>query len=172
MGRIGHPHRRQFSGAVAACQLFRISTIRLDPVSWLGRHQTGCDHLAGNPHLRQLPIHHVPSGTSLIAYPQMLDWPQFVNQFANGFQLVGDHSQPVDLPVCFSNRHRDGLRVDIQTDKAYLGHSDQLLSYAALRRWFSPIRSVTRVHYGWAVGRSILTSPALEFGHSYACHPR
>src|SRR3954468_8607064 len=38
-----------------------------------------------------------------------------------------------------------------------LDMSDQFLSYAALRRWFSPTHSVTRDNCEQAAGRSILT---------------
>ena len=44
--------------------------------------------------------------------------------------------------------------------------SDQFLSYAALRRWFSPLRSVTRDNCESAAGRSILTDMELP------CHGR
>ena len=144
MGRIRHPHRRQFAGTVAARQLLRIAAVGLHPISGLGRNQAGRDHLTGNPQLRELPIQHVPGRPGLIAGPQLLHRSELANQFANRFQAVRDHSERTDLSARFGHRHGDRLGMDIQTYKAYLRHCDQLLSYAALRRWISPLRSVTR----------------------------
>jgi hypothetical protein len=57
------------------------------------------------------------------------------NQFLHRLQAIGNSADGSDLTVEFANRNCNGVRVDIQTDKSYRRDCDQLLSYAALRRW-------------------------------------
>src|SRR5215472_17364681 len=64
MSRIRYPHGCQLPSTIKARQLFRIPTVRLHPVSGLGWHQAGRDHLTGNSQLRELPVQHVPGRTS------------------------------------------------------------------------------------------------------------
>jgi hypothetical protein len=54
--------------------------------------------------------------------------------FSGGFEAVCNcpHGPNLACRLCYGNRDRIG--VDIQTQKAYFTH-DQLLSYAALRRF-------------------------------------
>ena len=136
----------------------RIAAVRLYPVPCLGGNQTGGDYLTRNSQLRQLPIQHIPRRSRLITGPQLLYRAQFMDQFANRFQPVGNRAKRTNF--AFQLRHRDGycFGMDIQTYTLYFRHSDQLLSYAALRRWIFPIRSVTRAYYESGVGRSIMTS--------------
>jgi hypothetical protein len=53
---------------------------------------------------------------------------------------VRNHPGIAFMFVGFPNRHGNRVCVYIQTNKAYF----RRLSYAALRRWISPLRGVTR----------------------------
>ena len=132
---VGHPDRRQFSGAVATRQFLRIPPVRLDPVPGFGRHQAGRDHLTGHAQLRELPIQHVPGGASLVAGPQMLDWAELVNQFANRLQAVRDHAERADLSAFSATATAIVSAWTSRPTNSNLDMSDQFLSYAALRRW-------------------------------------
>src|ERR1022692_2410297 len=124
MSRVWNPHRRQLPSSVTASQSLRIAAVRLYPVPCLGGNQTGGDYLTLHSQLRQLPIEHIPSWPSFIAGPQMLNRTEFVNQFANRFQPVGNRANRTNLSFRFRHRDGDGFGMDIQTNTLYFRHSD------------------------------------------------
>jgi len=143
---VGHPNRRQFAGPVTARQFLRIPAVRLHPVAGLAGHQARRDHFAGDSQLRELPIQHIARGTSFIAGPEMLHRSQLVDQLANRFQTVGNHAQRAHLPFVSATATAIVSAWTSRPTKRTLDMSDQFLSYAALRRCFSLIHSVTHVN--------------------------
>ena len=121
--RVGNPDRCKIAGSVAARQLDRIAAIRLYPVAGFDRNQCRGDDFTGYLERRQLPVNNVAGRASFVTCLQRLYRPEFCYRFAYEFQPVRNYAEPVDLPVRFGKRNRDGLRVDVQTNKSYLRHA-------------------------------------------------
>jgi len=118
-----------------AGQLLGIPAIGLDPISSLRRDQRRSNDFAGDTELRQLPVQRITGDAGFVAGSNLLDRTQLVNHFSDGFETIGNGSQRMNFSVGLCYGNSDGFGVDIQTKKSYFTH-DQLLSYAALRRWF------------------------------------
>jgi hypothetical protein len=54
VGLIGHPDRRQFTGAVQPGKVDRIAAVRFDPIAWFAGDQRRRNHGAFVPHGTQL----------------------------------------------------------------------------------------------------------------------
>jgi hypothetical protein len=82
-------------------------------------------------------------------------------RFFTRLQTIWDDAQWTDLTVRFGDSNGYGVRMDIQTEKAYFRHGDQLLSCAALRRWITSSQRNPRYRES-VVGCSIVTDRTWE----------
>src|SRR5579862_287495 len=123
MGGVRHPYWRKITGAIAARQLYGIAAIRLHAVTGFHRYKGRCNHLTSHSQCRQLPIQNISGGARFVAGFQILHRPKLRQHFANRFQTVRYCAERTDLSVCFGHRYRNGVRVDIQTNKSYLRHA-------------------------------------------------
>ena len=72
-------------------QLHGVAPIRLHAVSRSYWDQARRDHLAGDPHLRKLPVQFEPAGTGLVTASQLVVVPhEPLKRSANGLGLVRD----------------------------------------------------------------------------------
>ena len=103
-------------------------------------------------------VHQIPPARLLlVAGPQMLHRSELVDHLPYRFQTVGNRSHRTHLPALCGDRHRDRLRMDIETDKQYLRHERPVPFVCGSAPLDSPLRSVTRDNCEQAAGRSILT---------------
>ena len=76
--------------------------------------------LARHSQRGQLPVQNLTGRTGFMAGFQLVHRPKLRNHFANRFQAVRDDAERTDFSVRLSHRSRDGVRVDIKTNKSYL----------------------------------------------------
>ncbi len=156
---IRNPNRRQIAAAIAARQFLGIATIRLHPVARFDRDQRRRYHFAGNTQRGQLPIHDVARRTRFVARPQILALgPVSPTSLRIDSKRLGITAERRELRrFRFGYRYRDGVRVDIQTNKSYLRHATNSFRMRLCAAGFTSSQRNPR-HCESAVGRSILTS--------------
>jgi|SRR5579862_8551795 len=173
-----------FRIGTAPRQLFGVASIGLDPVDRIGGHQRGRDHIAFHPERGELPREHVSGWSGFIVHANVLRRAELLYQFPNRFQPVRDDSQVADLTAGFGNRRRDGVRVDIETEKVgvrqILAHAGTepiavTAAFAVHDRWWHPrynrhmaSQKATRVPGGWSGTLPLLfarldSTPKAEF---------
>jgi hypothetical protein len=112
------------------------------------RTRRGRNDLAGNAECRQLPIQDVTGRTGFVAGLQLVRRTQLCHQFANRFQAVRDNAKRTNFSVRLGYRSCDGVRVDIQTKKAYFRHATNSVRMRLCAAGFS-IRRLTRATANW-----------------------
>ena len=111
---VGDPDRRQVTASMQTCELLGVSAIRLYPVARLDRAEGRRDHVALDPHLRELPVQTVPARTGLVADPQLSFALQLLDRPSYRLAAVGNRSHRLHRPVLVGHRHGDRLRVHDQ----------------------------------------------------------
>ncbi len=149
--RIRDPHRRKIAGTITARQFRGIAPIRLDAIACFDRHQARSHHFTGHTQRRQLPVQNIARRAGLVANLQLLRRAQFRHQLANRIQAVRDDAERTNFSVRLSDCYRDGVRVDIQTNKSYLRHATNSFRMRLCAAGL-PTHSVTRdtANRGWS----------------------
>ena len=122
MRRVRHPHRRQIATPVASSQLLRVASVGLHPVARLDRHQRRCHDVAVHAELAQMPVQAIAVGSCLVADAKSARWPQLLHQPPHRILAIGNAPQRPHFTSRLRYRHRDLLRVDIQTQVSAILH--------------------------------------------------
>ena len=111
---VGNPHGCQIPAPKQTRELLRVPAVGLYPVSRLDRDERRGDHVALDPHLRELPVDAVPARTGLVADLKLASALQLLDRPTNRLGPIGDRPHRVHRAVLLRNRDRDRLGVHVQ----------------------------------------------------------
>ena len=125
VARVGHVHRRELAGPVAARQLDRIAPVRLDPLPGLARDERRGHHLAVDPELLQAPV---DNKTARARFIDAVEFHSRLFELAQG--ALQRHERAAHAPLlahfapapALGQRDRDTFFVDVESNITMLFH--------------------------------------------------